>query len=337
MGRITKLFAQKIISNVDADFDKKALLASLGLDHNGSVDPSQMLGDNQYYDLLEQMAALDRDPKTLPLRTGASMRCDEYGALGLAMKSALTLRGTYERAIRYAIVLTSVAGYELERTPEGAYMHLRRSGERRLGMRLSNEATIASIATIAREVSTQPLRLLGVFFQHPSPGGEEHRNFFGCPAYFDAPRDALWLSNDMLDTPNQVGDEGISRFFDAHLREEIQKWQAPPTLEQEVKSYVSRVLSEGVPTISETAQKLAMSGRTLQRRLSENGTSYQHLVDEARRQLAETLISDTDYSLADIAFMSGFSEQSAFSRAFKRWKGQSPRSYRLQSQTSTPT
>lgn len=72
-----------------------------------------------------------------------------------------------------------------------------------------------------------------------------------------------------------------------------------------------------------------MGGRTLQRRLSERGYSFQTLVDESRRQLAEQLLQQTDYSLAEVAFMTGFSEQSAFTRAFKRWAGQTPRSFRL--------
>ena len=72
-----------------------------------------------------------------------------------------------------------------------------------------------------------------------------------------------------------------------------------------------------------------MSGRTLQRRLSEQGYSFQNLVDESRRQLAEQLLQQTDYSLAEVSFMTGFSEQSAFTRAFKRWAGQTPRSFRL--------
>jgi AraC-like DNA-binding protein len=90
-------------------------------------------------------------------------------------------------------------------------------------------------------------------------------------------------------------------------------------------------LSEGLPALSEVAQHFGMSGRTLQRRLADGGYSYQGLVDTARRQLAKRLLQETGYSLAEVAFMTGFSEQSAFTRAFKRWAGQTPRSYRLAS------
>jgi AraC-like DNA-binding protein len=73
----------------------------------------------------------------------------------------------------------------------------------------------------------------------------------------------------------------------------------------------------------------------LQRRLADRGYSYQTLVDEARRQLSKRLLEETDYSLFEIAFMTGFSDQSAFTRAFKRWAGQTPRSFRIRSQSES--
>ena len=90
------------------------------------------------------------------------------------------------------------------------------------------------------------------------------------------------------------------------------------------------LLSEGVPALSQISGELGMSARTLQRRLSDHGQSYQNLVDFARQELAQQLLRETRYSLAEVAFLTGFSEQSAITRAFKRWSGQTPRSYRLQ-------
>jgi AraC-like DNA-binding protein len=84
-----------------------------------------------------------------------------------------------------------------------------------------------------------------------------------------------------------------------------------------------------VPGLSDIASSLGMSARTLQRRLADEGHSFQSLVDRARQDLAQQLLKETDYSLAEIAFLTGFSEQSGFTRAFKRWAGQTPRSYRL--------
>ena len=332
MGQISSLFVRKVAGEADGRIDQAALLRSVGIDPESPVDPKLMVPDTEYYAFLERLAAVDGNPTTIPLRAGAAMRCDDYGAFGLAWKSAVDLRGSYARAERYARVLTSVSTYEVEKVDGGAFMHLHREGERRLGMRLSNEATLASIVSISRQASSGDFAPIGVYLKHPAPEGlAEHEAYFGCPMHFASDRDALHVSSAVLQTPNKLGDESISSFFDSHLEAELSQLEDDSALDRRVQIRISRSLSEGVPPISDVARHFGMSGRTLQRRLADRGYSYQALVDEARRRLAERLLGQTDYSLAEVAFMTGFSEQSSFTRAFKRWAGQTPRSYRLAS------
>ena len=331
VGQITSLFVHKVIRQVSEGVDKRALLESVGVDPDGTVDPSIMVSDTDYYDFLESIAHSDPKATDLPLRVGATMRCDDYGAFGLAWKSALDLRGSYERAERYARVLTSVATYQVRNTEGGAYMHLHREGERRLGLRLSNEATIASIAAISEEVCTARFQAQAIFFSHrPPPCTAAPEQHFGCPVPFGTDMDALLVRDAQLRIPNRLGDRSISNFFDSHLEEELAKYDDEAALERRVRIQVSQALSQGVPKISDVAGCLGMSGRTLQRRLSARGNTFQTLVDEARRELARRLLEQTEYPLADVAFLTGFSEQSAFNRAFKRWSGQTPRSFRIQ-------
>lgn len=331
MGQITSLFIRKVIDQVSESVDRAALLRSVGVDPTAAADPAFMIPDTEYYGLLERIAAADPTASDLALRTGASMRCSDYGAFGLAFKSALSLRGAFERAVRYARALTTVSTYEVVDTDAGAYMVLHRDGERRGGLRMSNEATLASILTISREVSTAEVAPRAVFFKHPAPTVSVlHERFFGCPVLFESDRDALLFSKESLEVPNKVGDASISKFFDAHLEKSLAELGDDAGLAQRVRIQVSQALSEGIPKVSDVARPMGMSGRTLQRRLSEQGHSFQGLVDEARRQLAERLLRQTEYSLTEIAYLTGFSEQSAFTRAFKRWAGQTPRSYRLQ-------
>ncbi|MGD2054727.1 MAG: AraC family transcriptional regulator [Gammaproteobacteria bacterium] len=334
MGQISSLFVRKVINEADERVNKDALLRSVGVDPDTPSDPSYMVPDTEYYEFLERLFELDGNGVTIPLRSGAAMRCDDYGAFGLAWKSATSLRGSYERAVRYAKVLTSVSTYQVEKTEAGAFMHLHRAGERRPGMCISNEATIASITSISREVATGAFNPIAVYFKHSALGPvTDHEAYFGCPVHFESDRDALLVSNEALQTPNRLGDESISRFFDTHLEAEISKLEDDSSLDRQVLIQISRSLSEGVPMISDIAGKFGMSGRTLQRRLADRGDSYQALVDEARRQLAERLLQQTRYSLAEVAFMTGFSDQSALTRAFKRWHGQTPRSYRTASRS----
>lgn len=333
MGQITSLFVHKVIRQVDEALDKRALLKSVGVDPDLPVDPSVMVVDTDYYALLEIIASADSRAIDLPLRVGASMRCDDYGAFGLAWKSAPNLRGSCERAERYARVLTNVAMYGVRAAEEGVYMELHRDGERTLGLRLSNEATIASIAALSQEVSTTRFQPLEIFFRHKAPASTvAHHRHFGCPVRFAAERDALLVSHEQMQQPNQLGDHAFSKFFDAHMDEELSRYDDNAALERRVRIHVSQALSAGVPRISSIASCLGMSGRTLQRRLAERGYSFQDLVDESRRELAERLLEETAYPLAQIAFLTGFSEQSAFNRAFKRWAGKTPRSFRIEAQ-----
>lgn len=339
MGRISSLFAHKVVDVAAAgdppDIElRRALLESVGLEPGSPLDPKEMVEEQVYYDLCERVVRQDSRGYTIPLRVGASMRCDDYGAFGLAWKSALDLRGSYRRAERYGLVLTSVSAHELQCEEGRHYMKLHREGERRLGLRISNEQTITAIVEISREVSQRALSPLAVHFKHPAPAETSaHEEYFECPVYFDSDRDALEVSQASLTAPNRLGDASISEFFEAHLEKELAATADHTSLAKRMRILISQALSEGVPRVSELAERMCLSPRTLQRRLSEQGLSFQALVDESRRELAVRLLGRTEYSLSEVAFLTGFSDQSAFNRAFKRWAGQTPRSYRLSAQS----
>jgi len=281
-----------------------------------------------YYEMLEAMAA-QIDVTELPVHVGASMRCDEYGALGLAWKAAPTLGGSCRRIVRYARLWTGVVAYELREHPRGTLFILHREGERRLGLRLSNEATLASAVALSRQVCPVPFAPLEVFVQHPAPKSIAfHEEWFGCPVTFDADLDAVLISDEAIARPNVLGDKGISQYLAAHLDAELASFNAPPAIVRAAKDAIAQSLSEGAPRVADIAKGLGLSARSFHRRLSEHGMNFQVLTEETRRELAEGLLKDEQHSLAEIAFLTGFSEQSSFTRAFKRWLGTTPASYR---------
>lgn len=333
MAKITSLYVYKVVAQASKGVETKDLVAGLGLDPDAAPDAAQMVSSDAYYRFFAALSERDPNGLGLALRIGASMRSDEYGAFGLAWKSAPDLRGSFIRSERYGQVLGNAESYSLSAHPDGAYFSLEKAGDGSLGMLLSNEASLSAVATICEEVSSAAFVPKEVHFKHRARGDVEvFSNHFGCPVYFGSDRDALLVSHAHLATPNKLGDETIARFFDRHLEHELAALSNDEGLEQRVRIAVSQVLSEGVPTLSDIAGALGMGARTLQRRLAEKGQSFQGLVDLARRELAQQLLKDTEYSLAEIAFLTGFSEQSAFTRAFKRWSGETPRSYRLAAQ-----
>lgn len=328
MAYVTSLFARKMVAAAGAGIDQRAMLEGAGLDPDAPWDPKVMIPATTYYEMLEDMAE-QTDVTELPIHVGASMRCDEYGALGLAWKAAPTLGASCARIARYARIWTGVVTYELREHPQGTLFILHREGERRLGLRLSNEATLASAVALARQVCPVPFSPLAVFVQHKAPESKAfHEAWFECPVTFGADLDAILISREAMERANILGDEGISRYLLSDLDGELARVQTPPAVVGQAKDAIAQSLNAGTPRMADIARGLGLSARSFHRRLSEHGMSFQALTEETRRELAEGLLRDEQYSLAEVAYLTGFSEQSSFTRAFKRWLGTTPASYR---------
>ena len=328
MAYVTSLFVRKLVAAAGTGIDQRAMLEGAGLDPDAPWDPKIMVSAVTYYELLESMAK-QIDVTELPVHVGASMRCDEYGALGLAWKAAPTLMASCSRIERYARIWTDVVSYELRAHPQGTLFMLHREGDRRLGLRLSNEATLASAVSLSRQVCPVPFSPVEGFVQHKQPKSLAfHEAWFGCPVTFEADLDAVLISDAAMNRPNILGDEGISKYLMSDLDRELAKVKTPPPLIGKAKDAIAQALNEGTPRMADIAKGLGLSGRSFHRRLSDHGMSFQTLTDDTRRELAEGLLRDEQYSLAEVAFLTGFSEQSSLTRAFKRWLGTTPASYR---------
>lgn len=331
MSKISSLFIRKVVAAGSDRLDKPALLRGMRVDPDAPLDFDEMVPGEGYFELLETIAAAEDGPVLFHLRAGASMRCDEYGVLGLAIKSAPTLKGSYERVVRYGELLISTPLYYLEERAEGTCIALNRFSNV-YGIHLSNEAAMATFWALSQETLGSEFTPAAVYYAHEAPEHAElYREHFGCPVHFSSSLNGFCVPSDIVEKRNRVGDEALAGYFDAQLEERVAQASSERSLESLVRVEVGRSLSGGVPKKGEIAQLLGVSERTLNRRLADQGLSFQAIVEESRRELAEGLLRRSSYSLAEVAFMTGFSEQSAFTRAFKRWTDHTPGSYRLAS------
>jgi AraC-like DNA-binding protein len=329
MPYVTSVFARRVVQAAHPSVDGPGLLRSVGVDPDAPFDVTEMITAEAYFDLLERVAASMDDAHELPVRVGPLMRPEDYGALGLAWKSAPTVRQSLERVERYARLWTGNMGYEIQEDEGGALFLLHRHAARTLGVRLSNESTVASATSLIRQTSSAAFRPRAVYFRHPAPPVTiAHERYFGCPVHFEADVDALSIADEALAQPNRLGDDGISAFLLSHLDREIEALGDEGLVEDLVRRVVSRTLADGVPKMAAVARRLAMSERTLHRRLAERGASFKAVVDATRQELGQNLLRQSRYTLSDVAFLTGFSDQSAFQRAFKRWTGTTPAAYR---------
>ncbi len=260
-----------------------------------------------------------------PVRYTRLRSIDDYEALGLVCKTASTLGEALQRMIRYTGLLTDTFECRVHENNSALHLDFLRVGARGLGLRAAAEATLAEVLSAMRAIVGEPLPLQRVRFAHAAPPDlRAHREFFGAPLLFEAPCDGLEFERAAGLIPVKLADPGLSRFLMEHL--DKQKSQVT-ALRSELHRAILDALPEGAPRVESIAKQLKVSPRTLQRRLQEEQTSFGAQVDEARHALALALVR-SDRPLKEVAFLLGFSQQSAFARAFRRWTGSAPSRYR---------
>lgn len=333
MGTVSIVFAKTLAKAAGCEFRMDGALVAAGKTVLQVTVDQGKISPKAYYEILDWIAQKTPGRAALAIRYAEAMDINHMGPLGLAYKAAPDLRGAFQRHLRYSNVLSDSIRYHMDLCgPDVLFRQEMLFGEG-AGLVLTPEAGLSVSVAIARQISSEKIDPQRVFFTHkPSIDADKFAAFFNCEVQFNARVNGLLFSNQTLDTPNRLGDAGLSEFLAGHLDQELASISQPKTLAEKILNLVSNKLAEGVPKAADIAIQLGMSERTLHRRLADDGQSYRDLCDSTRKTLASNLLRNTPHSLSEIAFLTGFSEQSAFNRAFKRWQGQTPAEFRGQSE-----
>jgi AraC-like DNA-binding protein len=268
------------------------------------------------------------DDPGLPVRFAASLSASDVGVLGFAALTAGSAREAMARAIKYYAVLADTAQLIATESAAGIHIALVRPGERTLALRLMNENTLACILQVVRGVTRARVVPIGVGFRHRAPRDvAAHRAFFGVAPTFDASGDWLVLPAGALERAPPSPDAAMTSFFERHAQRILARIASDEPLAARVRSAIAQALTGGVPSMAAIARRLGTSDRTLRRALDREGIGFRGLVDDVRRELAAEYLSTSRATVTEIAFLLGFSEASAFSRAFRRWYGRAPRDH----------
>ena len=187
----------------------------------------------------------------------------------------------------------------------------------------------AALVEIGRRGTRQPLAPRVVELSRAK--GEDasaHEAFFASPVRFGAERDRLVLDRADLDRPFASYNAELLEMLAPALERALADHQSRCTLSGQVKWLLKRNLATKRPDMRAIAKELALSERTLQRRLAEEGTRFQDLLTEARRDLAHEYLANAQLEMADVAFLLGFDDQNSFFRAFRQWEGETPSRWR---------
>jgi AraC-like DNA-binding protein len=311
--------------------DARALLREAGVDPAALRDPSARIPSTFWDTAGAKAVALIPDP-AFALRAARCWHPSNLGALGHAWLASSTLRTGLERLQRYSRVLGEKAELKITNTREGlrfVYDHRRRDPVLRA---IGSDFVMSLVVDMCRMNYGASLRPVEVRLSRAKPGDiEPYRHFYGCPIHFETNEDSFLLSARVADEPLHTANRQLAGILDSILTAQLAALDKD-NIPARCKSSVLEQLTSGEVSENDMARQLHMSRRTLQRKLAESNTTYQKLVDDTRRDLALRYIEDAGKSITDVTFLLGFSGQSAFTRAFKRWTGMSPTTYREQKQ-----
>jgi AraC-like DNA-binding protein len=191
------------------------------------------------------------------------------------------------------------------------------------------EYTLAAVFLRLRSATNEPFRLMRVEFSHPRPADiSEHERIFECPVRFGADTCQLVIARDVWDSPRTGSNPALFSVLDTHARMLLGQLPSPIDIVGRVREAIEAELRGGIPKLETIAKRLAMSPRTLQRRLRDQGVLFNDVLDAMRFRAAKSYLAQGDIAASEVAYLLGFSEQSSFNRAFKRWSGQTPTDYR---------
>lgn len=321
---IEKIIRAAATSGVAAE----SLYDATGLNPDLLADPDRRIPFSTVALLYEEAALLTGDD-AFGLHVGENVDPKAFDVLGYSVINSPTFGAGLDRMVRYNSLWTHGSGFTLEISELNTRIIYAYQGESVGQYRQDAEMTFAAIVTLGRTVTATDWSPLSVAFQHEQPPvTTEHSRIFRCAVTFGAPANEFIFDSSTLALPLVKADPGLCAVLDRHAKELLTKYPREDTLVERTRKLIRDELSGGDASLDRLAAKLGMSGRTLQRKLREHGTSHQELLDEMRSDLAMRYLREPKMAICEVAYLLGFSESSALHRAFKRWTGMTPSEFR---------
>ena len=293
----------------------------------GSLSDIQAVPADHFFALHE---LVDRSlPAGFSVRVGQEMKIEDYGVLGLSWRTCSWAGEIFDRCERYFKLLSNTYLFKVEKGEDISRVFLYRKPYRR-GVALSNEATLSATVVVLQAITETDIAPVKVSFAHKAPTDlGSHEKAFRCPIAFDQEETYIAYRRVDLEKHTAKADHSIHQFLVERVQEETDGIEIHASrIAVDVENLIREALPSGIPPVHQIARQMGMSTRTLTRRLSENDLTFRRLIQKVQQNISQQLLKSSAQSIAEIAFETGFSDQSAFHRAFKRWTGASPVEYR---------
>lgn len=308
--------------------DPATLFKEAGLDPEILDDPQARYPWNEASNAWLMASELLDDP-AFGLTIAQAWRPSDFHALGCAFMASTTLRDALNRLVRYNNIVYDVISYSLSEHNGLAVLSYNPVSSKFEEPAILEDTRWAIILDACRRIYGADLDPLEVTFIHTVPSSKKDKftEYFHCPLRFGQEIARMTFSTEVIDKRLPASNRELALTLDKTLSEYVIKLHRGDIVSR-VKLNISEYLSSGHINNQLIADTLHLSPRSLQRKLAAAGTTFSKLVEAVRNELAESYLADKNLTLVEISYMLGFSSQSSFSRAFKRWSGVTPQDFR---------
>lgn len=310
------------------EIDSEELLLEAGLVPRALDDPSNEVPLDSVALLMELAADRANDPG-FGLTLAESYPLGASGLLDYLMLHANSMREALESITRFAALMFQPSSLTFREEPDVARLSWcfpTQSSTRRVQF-----ASFANAVLVLRlrRIAGRDWHPLAVEVEHPElPCASKLHRILGPRVTFNARENSLAIDPAALKRASEGADPRLYQILRETGEAKLQELTAKPDVVTRTARAIIATLNTDPPLLEHVAERLRMSPRTLQNRLSQRGTTFERVLSETRRNMAERYLRDTDLPLTEIAFLLGFSEQSAFTRAARAWFGRPPRQLR---------
>ena len=292
------------------------------------------MSTEQFFALHRGIAEASNDP-AIGLKLGTEERVERYDPVKLAALSARSFRDAVERSARYKQLTCPEEIRLVERGTECAVQFLWLLAHEQEPPLLV-DVCFAWIVGLGQRGTGRPIRPKRIEFQRASKHRDIYEAHFHCPVKFKAAQNAIIFSKSDIELPFVTYNADLLATVAPQLEAELSEQLARKNLKEQAKGILKQLLAGQRPGIQDLARELHLSTRTLQRRLTEQGITFQHVLDEARRELAHHYLLHSSRELNETAYLLGYEDANSFFRAFHQWEGISPGHWRqLQKSSAT--
>jgi AraC-like DNA-binding protein len=316
----------------DVGLDPAKVLNQAGLPIGLLSQEKILLTTEEFFAFYHAIADVSRDP-AIGLKLGTEDRIERYDPIAIAALCTRSFRDAIQRIGRYK-QLTCPEKIDLVERGNECSVHFTwlLADEEEPAMLV--DVCFAWIMTIARRGTGRAIYPKRVEFQRPETHRAMYERHFQCPVKFKAAKNVLVFHKNDVDAEFATYNAELLAMVAPQLETELKQQLSERSLREQVKGTLKRLLAGHRPAVKHVARELRLSTRTLQRRLTEDGVTFQELMEEARRELARHYLLHSSLELNETAYLLGYEDANSFFRAFQAWEGTSPGHWRNQHMAS---